>query len=66
MNTDEMRNAMDDDEVKEGMDLMQNLSFEDWKKMVIEGDPEMKNTSDEELRQSYDMMQKMLKLRKGK
>jgi hypothetical protein len=33
--------------------------------LVREGDPEMKDASDEELRYSYDMMQKMLKLRKG-
>jgi hypothetical protein len=66
LNTDEFKNEMDTDEMNEGMDKMQNLSFKEWKKMVIEGDPEMKNTSDEELRQSYDMMQKMLKLRKGK
>ncbi len=51
----------DKQEMKEGMDMMRNLSFEEWKKMVQEGDPEMLNTSDEELRQSYDMMQKMLK-----
>ncbi len=56
---------IDSKEMKEGMKAMENLTYPQWKKMVIEGDPEMKNTSDEELRQSYDMMQKMLKLRKG-
>ena len=66
LNTDKFKNEMDTDEMNEGMDKMQNLSFKEWKKMVIENDPEMKNTSDEELRQSYDMMQNMLKLRKGK
>jgi hypothetical protein len=55
----------DADEMEEGMEMMQDLSFEEYKQMVREGDPEMKDTSDEELRQSYDMMQKMLKLRKG-
>lgn len=63
MNNDEFHN--NPNEMIEGMDAMQNLSFEEWKKMVFEGDPEMKNTSDEELRQSYDMMQKMLKSVKG-
>ncbi len=57
---------VDSKEMKEGMDVMQNLSFTEWKKMIIEGDPEMQNASDEELRQSYDMMQKMIKLRKKK
>jgi hypothetical protein len=47
------------------MELMENLSFEEYKQMVREGDAEMKDASDEELRQSYDMMQKMLKLKKG-
>ncbi len=56
----------EDEEMNKSMEQMQNLSFEEWKKMVFEGDPEMKNTSEEELRQSYDMMQKMLKMRKGK
>ncbi len=41
---------------------MQNMSFEEWKKMIIEEDPAMKNMSDEELRQQYDMMQQMLKM----
>ena len=41
---------------------MQNMSFEEWKKMVTEDDPEMKKLSDEELRQQYDMMQQMLKM----
>ncbi len=53
-------------EMQEGMDLLENLSFEEWKKAVIQGDSEMKEASDEELRQTYDMMQKMLKLRQGK
>ncbi len=56
---------MDAKEMEEGMKMMEGLSFEEYKKMVREGDPEMKDASDEELRQSYDMMQKMLKLRKG-
>jgi hypothetical protein len=55
----------DQKEMQEGMDLLQNLSFEEWKKAVIEGDSEMKEASDEELHQTYDMMQKMLKLRQG-
>lgn len=56
----------DAEEMEEGMELMKNLSFEEYKQMVREGDAEMKDASDEELRQSYDMMQKMLKSAKGK
>lgn len=66
LNNEDFQDELNSDEVKEGMEVMKNLSFEEWKKMVIEGDPEMKNMSDEELRQSYDMMQKMLKMNKGK
>ena len=56
---------MDAKEMEEGMKMMEGLSFEEYKKMVREGDAEMQDASDEELRQSYDMMQKMIKLRKG-
>lgn len=66
--TDQSKNSddlqFDSKDMENGMEMMQNLSFEQWKQMVKQGDPEMKNTSDEELRQSYDMMQKTLKLRK--
>ncbi|HAH58128.1 MAG TPA: hypothetical protein DCL86_08275 [Bacteroidales bacterium] len=55
----------DAEEMEEGMEMMQHLSFEEWKQAVIEGDPEMKDASEEELRHSYDMMQKVLKLRSG-
>ncbi|MGQ1945506.1 hypothetical protein ACT3CD_00210 [Geofilum sp. OHC36d9] len=53
-------------EMEEGMDKLRNLSFEEWKAAATQDDPEMKEASDEELRQTYDMMQKMLKLRQGK
>ena len=70
MNGGHVDNNVPDDVKKkrsaEYMKQMQNLSFEDWKKMVQEEDPDAKNMSDEELRQQYDMMKKMLKLYKNK
>lgn len=54
------------EERQEGMDELRDLSFEEWKEAVTQNDPEMNEASDEELRQTYDMMQKMLQLRQGK
>ena len=65
MGNDDSDSPYDAEEMKEGMELMENLSFEEYKQMVREGDAEMKDASDEELRQSYDMMQKMMKSAKG-
>ncbi len=64
MSNEEFEN--NSNEMKESMQTMQKMSFAEWKKLVTENDPEMKDKSDEELRQSYDMMQKMLKLRQEK
>ena len=64
-----MNNAeMDDelDEIDANMEKIQNLSFEEWKKMATKNDPEMREMNDKELRQTYDMIQKMIKMRKGK
>jgi len=49
-------------EARKNMKKMEKLSFKEWKKMVQQNDPEMKNMSDKELRESYDMMQKMSKM----
>lgn len=51
----------------ESMDQISKLSFQEWKKMVLadKDDKEMQNMSEEELRQTYDMMQQMIKMRKG-
>ena len=69
MNGD-MDNDVPDDVMKqreeEYMKQMQNMSFEDWKKMVQEEDPDVKNMSDKELRQQYDMMKQMMKLYNNK
>ena len=50
------------DEMNEGLDKIKNLSFEEWKAMATKNDPEMKEMRDEELRQTYDMIQKMAKM----
>ena len=54
---------MEDMEVS--MDKMSKMSFKEWKKLVQENDPEMEQMSNEELKQTYDMMQQMVKLRNG-
>lgn len=58
----------DMDEMQDNMDKLSKMSFEEWKKMAFadDVDNEMKNMSEEELRQTYDMMQKMIKARQGK
>lgn len=49
------------------MDKLSKLSFEQWKKMALSDreDEEIQNMSDAELKQTYDMIQKMVKMRKG-
>ncbi len=70
MNSSPVNNDIPDDIKKEReaqyMKQMQNMSFEDWKKMVKENDEDAKNMSDEELRQQYDMTKKTLKFYKNK
>lgn len=55
----------DMEEMDANMDKIQNLSFEEWKKIALKNDEEMQNMSDKELRQTYDMIQKMIKMRRG-
>jgi hypothetical protein len=64
MNNQEFDGEMDD--MDASMDKIEKLSFEEWKEMATKNDPEMKEMSDEELRQTYNMIQKMIKMRKGK
>lgn len=54
---------VDMDEMNEDVDRMKNMSYDDWKKMATSNDPEMQAMSEEELRQTYDMMQKMMRMR---
>ncbi len=48
-------------DMNESLSQMQNMSFEEWKKNVVKYDDELKSMSEDELRQTYDMMQKMIK-----
>jgi len=54
------------DEMNNKMDELSKMSFEEWKKNAVKNDEEMSQMSEEELRQTYDMIQKMIKMRKGK
>ncbi len=47
----------DMESIDENMDKLSKLSFEEWK--------EMQNMSEAELRDMYDMIQNMIKMRKG-
>lgn len=51
----------------EDIDKLSKMSFEEWKKLVLADDEntELKNMSDAELRQSFDLMQKMIKAQRG-
>ena len=53
---------VDMDEMKADMDRMKSMSYEDWKKMATADDPEMQAMGEEELRQTYDMMQKVIRM----
>jgi len=63
MDNEEYQEDREDMDAK--MKDLSKLSFEDWKKMATKNDPEMREMSDEELRQTYDMIQKMIKMRRG-
>ena len=53
----------DMEDMDENIDALKNMSFEEWKKIATENDEEMQNMSDKELRETYDMLQKMLQMR---
>jgi hypothetical protein len=53
----------DMEDMDENIDALKNMSFEEWKKIATENDEEMQNMSDEELRETYNMLQKMLQMR---
>ncbi|UMB52698.1 hypothetical protein MKD41_10155 [Lutibacter sp. A64] len=66
MDNDEYQDEMED--MDEKMDMLSKMSFEEWKKISLadKSDEEMQNMSEEELRKTYDMIQKMIKMRQGK
>ena len=55
----------DMEDIDENMDKLSKLSFEESKKMTLadKEDEEMQNMSEQELREMYDMIQKMVKIR---
>ncbi|MFK5877895.1 MAG: hypothetical protein QM478_00210 [Flavobacteriaceae bacterium] len=55
----------DMEDMNANMEKMSKMSFNEWKKLIQENDPEMEQMSDKELRETFDMMQKMIKMRKG-
>jgi len=64
--SDDMEYEEDMEDMDEKMDKLSKMSFEEWKKMAVANDEELKEMSDEKLRQTYDMMQKMIKMRQNK
>lgn len=65
---EEMNFDMDNmEDMDANMDKLSKLSFEEWKKMALsdKDDEEMQHMSEDELRQTYNMIQKMAKMRKG-
>lgn len=46
------------------MEKISKMSYIEWKKLVLSNDEEARQMSEEELRGTYDMMQKMMELRK--
>ena len=64
MDNEEMEDEMED--MDKSMEKLGKMSFKEWKKLAKQNDEEMRNKSDEELRQTYDMMQQMIKMRKGR
>jgi len=62
MNNEEFDMEMED--MSDEIEQLKKMSYEEWKKLATENDEEMKNMSDKELRETYDMMQSMLRLQK--
>jgi hypothetical protein len=63
MNNQEFEDEMGEIDTK--MQELSKLSFEEWKEMATKNDPEMKAMSDEELHETFAMIQKMIKMRQG-
>ncbi len=63
MNNQEFEDEMG--EMDNKMQELSKLSFEEWKEMATKNDPEMKAMSDEELHETFAMIQKMIKMRQG-
>lgn len=64
MDDEEYEDNMEDMDAK--MEELSKMSYAEWKKLALRDDKEMQEMSETELRQTYDMMQKMIKARMGK
>lgn len=53
---------MESDDMKDEIDALKKMSYQEWKELATKEDEELRNMSDKELRETYDMMQTMLKL----
>ncbi len=61
-NGDDYPDSFDSDEMSvDDMERLRNMSYEEWKTLVQKDDPEMQETSDEELRQIYETIQFMVR-----
>ena len=58
----------EEEDMDEKISILSNMSYEEWKKMALADKQNAKyqNMSDAELRKTYDLVQKMLKMRSGK
>jgi hypothetical protein len=52
----------DYDDMSDEIEALKKMSFDEWKEIAKKEDEEFRNMSDKELRETYDMMQTMLKL----
>ncbi len=62
MSNEEFNKEMNNEDYQDEIDALKNMTFEEWKSVAIKEDEEMRNMSDQELRETYDMMQKMIQL----
>ncbi len=69
----ETESFIDDDEFEESMEdtdaameKISEMSYEEWKKIALEEDEDLQSLNEDELRETFDMIQKMLKMRMGK
>ena len=53
------------EEMDASMDMISNMSYEEWKKAAVTNDEEMNQMSEEELQDTYNMLQRMIKMRSG-
>ncbi|PVX52508.1 hypothetical protein C7377_0832 [Balneicella halophila] len=59
--SDDFNEDMEIEQMKEELKKIQKMSFKEWKKTVQGNDPEMRELSDEELKEIYDMSKKAAK-----